>query len=66
MNSNFFVDKLGNRGEWRPATEANVLLNGYMLNTDEMVEEVHKFELKFTAENKRDEKKDLSAGPRNE
>ena len=37
-----------------------------MLNTDEMVEEVHKFELKFTAENKRDEKKDLSAGPRNE
>ena len=41
------------------------MMNGFQLNTDQMAEEVHKFELKFTAES-RGKQKDLSAGPRNE
>jgi hypothetical protein len=56
--------KLRNTSTLQPAEQAGVQLNAYRLDT--AVTEVHKYELKFFATNKKGEEKDLSRGQKNE
>jgi hypothetical protein len=57
---------LANGGSIQPAERTGVLLNAYKLDLSNVVEFVHKYELRFLATNKRGEVKDLSRGAKNE
>lgn len=61
-----FPEKLNNEKDITNAGELPVVLNGYRLLLDRMPDAVYKHELKFYADNKKGEPKELTRGPKND